>query len=96
MDPIVTEITHRLREALSPHSLRISDLGGAHKKHPEARKHGGGHYALEIVSDVFNGLKSLERQKWIYGLLGDLFESKKIHALQMQLKAPGEVSDFLG
>jgi BolA family transcriptional regulator, general stress-responsive regulator len=91
-DPIANEIARRLRDALTPASLFIKNLTKQHKKHAESKKSGGGHYSLFVVSDLFSGLQSLQRERWIHSLLGDLLDSKKIHALEMKLKDSEEHS----
>jgi Grx4 family monothiol glutaredoxin len=44
------------------------------------------HFTLKIRSNVFEGLSPLQRQKIIYGLIGDLVSKNLIHALQFDLK----------
>lgn len=90
-DPIASEILRRVREALSPSQLNIKNLSQAHAKHKESKQHGGGHYSLYVVSESFDGLALKERHTWIFGLIGDLLESKKIHAIQLDLKNSSEV-----
>lgn len=90
-DSVAAEIVKRIREALSPTTLSLSNLSKTHKSHPESRKHGGGHYAIEVVSEGFMGLGPVDRQRWIMALVRDLIDTKKIHALQMDLKDPREV-----
>lgn len=84
-DAVAAEITRLLRDALTPSTLFLKNLSDAHKRHKEAHKHGGGHYSLYVVSDLFTGLKPIQRQQWIYKLLDALIQQKKIHALEMKL-----------
>lgn len=94
-DPTSGEILSRLRSALAPSSILIKNLSRAHKGHAESKKHGGGHYALFVVSDLFHGLGRIQREQWIHSLLADLIESKRIHALQMLLKDDNEASTIV-
>lgn len=89
-DSVASEIMSRIRGALAPTNLMLKSLTEAHKKHKEAQKSGGGHYALSVVSEVFSGLSLKQRQQWIYNLVSDLM-GKSIHALQLDLKEPREI-----
>jgi len=44
------------------------------------------HFVLEIHSESFRGLSRLQRHQMVYGLLDDLIQTGKIHALQLKLK----------
>lgn len=90
LDTTANEIMKRVRETLFPHKLTVENLSSRHKNHAQA-KGKGGHYALEVISDMFAGLSILQRQQWIYRLVVDLLDAKKIHALQLTLKSPQEV-----
>ncbi len=94
-DELIHEITRRLRETLSPVKFSITSLSEAHKKHTKLHK-GGGHFKLDVVSEVFEGLSKVNRERWVTSALGDLMGGK-IHALSMVLKSPRESShDFVG
>ena len=75
--------------ALAPEHLDIEDESALHAGHAGARS-GGGHYQLTIVSARFAGLSRLERQRLIYGTLGDLM-STRIHALGIRALSPEEI-----
>ncbi len=89
-DSVASDIMRRIRGALAPTQFSLRALTEAHKKHKEAIKNGGGHYAIKVVSEVFTGLSLKQRQQWIFNLVGDLM-GKTVHALQMDLKEPSEV-----
>lgn len=89
-DSLASDILKRVRDALSPSHLSLKNLSAAHKKHAQAQKHGGGHYSLSVVSDMFSGLDLKARQMWVMNLLSDKI-GKAIHALQLDLKSPAEV-----
>ncbi|MCX8749880.1 MULTISPECIES: BolA family transcriptional regulator [Snodgrassella] len=80
MTDIQTAIRMRL-QSLNPVQLELIDdshLHAGHKGH-----HGGGHYRLLVVSDAFNGLSRLARQRKVHQLLKDLFKANTIHALSI-------------
>lgn len=95
-DATAAEITRRLREALSPAHISIENLSGRHAGHAESKKHGGGHYKVSLVSDLFEGLTRLHREKWVTTLLADLLNEKKIHAISLSLSATNEVKGIYG
>jgi len=69
--------------------LTIHDESPMHAGHAGARK-GGGHFAIDIVSNAFTGKSAVQRHQMIYEALGDLMTSE-IHAISIQAKAPEEV-----
>lgn len=82
----------RMRErlaALAPQSLDIADESALHAGHEGARG-GGGHYALTIVSQKFDGQSTVARHRMIYVALGELMQ-REIHALSIRALAPGEL-----
>ncbi len=74
-------IEQRLREALDPVELDVLDLSAAHAGHAGASS-GGGHFRVLVVSDVFEGMSQVARQRRIYEILADEMQSA-IHALSM-------------
>ncbi len=82
------EIERRLREKFSPITLELIDDSKSHAGHSGNVKNGG-HYFLEITSENFVGLSSLQRQQAIFAELKDLME-QKVHALSMKCSAPDE------
>lgn len=55
-----------------------------------AGNQGGGHYALLLVSEAFEGTSRIARQRQVQDLLADLFASKRIHALSIKAQTPAE------
>lgn len=51
----------------------------------------GKHFALYIISDLFEEKSRIERSQIVYELLDDLLKTDSIHALRMKLKTPKEV-----
>ena len=76
-----------IRDALSkrflPHFIEVVDESGQHEGHPEAKKSGGGHYKLILVSDYFEGKNLLERHRAVYATLGT-DKSDSVHALAIR------------
>jgi len=85
-DPLASEIVKRIRENLSPLKVSLKNETHKHKGHA-GNKGGGAHYELLVISELFQGVSSLQRQKIVLGLLKDLM-GKKIHALKMKLQDP--------
>jgi BolA protein len=84
----IAQIRDRL-SALEPVVIEVIDDSAAHQGHPGAAG-GGGHYRLRMVSSRFTGQPKLTRHRLVYDLLADLMQ-REIHALTMNLIAPGEV-----
>ena len=69
--------------------LDLVDESDQHAGHAGAKGlDGESHFALTIVSDAFEGIRSLKRHQMVYAAIGD--EMPKIHALSINARAPGE------
>ncbi len=88
MDDVAT-IEARLREALTPESLMITDDTAAHAGH-RGEALGRGHYAVTIVSRRFEGRPLLARHRLVYEVLGELM-GREIHSLRIEALAPNEL-----
>jgi BolA protein len=86
-------IADKLTRALAPAHLQITDDSARHHGHAGAHPDGGGetHFNVEVESAAFAGKSRLERQRLVYGLLADELK-ERVHALSLQLTAPGEPS----
>lgn len=78
---------------LNPVALDLKNDSAKHAGHTE---HLGGagftgetHYKLKIVSEVFNGLSRVDRQRKVYDLLRAEFNSG-LHALEIKTLTPAE------
>lgn len=80
-------LTERLH-GLQPEVLELRDDSHLHIGH--AGNRGGGHYALLLVSEQFEGVPKLQRQRMIQAALSDLFADKRIHALSISARSPSE------
>jgi len=81
---IQTTIEEKLIESLSPERLRIDNDSGRHAG-PATESH----FRLVIVSDSFDGLSLVARQRLVYASLADELAGP-VHALQMKCLTPGE------
>ncbi|MDF7675434.1 BolA family transcriptional regulator [Neisseriaceae bacterium ESL0693] len=76
----IDEIKQRLK-ILAPSHVELIDDSHLHQHH--AGNTGGGHYRLLIVSDCFQNLSRLERQRVVQQQLQEMFGSL-IHALSIR------------
>jgi BolA family transcriptional regulator, general stress-responsive regulator len=79
---VATEIRRRLAP-LQPDRIELIDESARHAGHAGARPQGQSHFRLLIVADAFNGRSRIERQRMVYGALGDLMETD-VHALSIR------------
>ena len=84
----VGQIRDRINACLNPQSLEIKDESHLHAGHPGAAS-GGGHFAVVVVSDLFNGHPLLERHRMVYRAVADLMPAQ-IHALSISAMTPQE------
>jgi BolA family transcriptional regulator, general stress-responsive regulator len=82
-------IVARLTERLDPIDLAVVDESDLHAGHAGARKGGGTHYRVRVVSAQFENRSRVERHRLVYGLLTAEF-AEGLHALALVAKAPGE------
>ena len=83
-----TAIETRLRDALAPLHLEITDESGMHNV-PEGSQ---SHYRLVIVSDHFVERSLVDRHRQVNGLLRDEF-ANGLHALALHTLTPQEWFD---
>ena len=83
------EIETRLREALEPVTLNVSDDSHLHAGHAGARPGGESHFSVDIVSDRFAGLGRVARHRLVNEALAQQLKGP-IHALAIKARAPGE------
>lgn len=75
-------------KTLQPQVFEFYDESHLHAGH--AGNRGGGHYAVLLVSEVFDGVSRLNRQRMVKDLLQDLFSDGLIHALSVKAVTPEE------
>lgn len=87
--PVATEIEARLRAALDPQQLAVTDDSEKHRGHAGHDGSGESHFTVEIESDRFIGQSRVARQRLVNAALADLLRDK-VHALAIRARAPGE------
>jgi BolA protein len=84
---IAPEIERRLRAALAPTQLVVTNDSGRHHGHAGDDGSGESHFTVEIESPSFSGMSRVERQRAVNGALADLLRDR-IHALAIKATAP--------
>lgn len=78
-------IEKKIRDALSPEALKLTDDSHKHAGHGGAHPSGETHFTLSVTSSAFNGLSRVAQQRLVYGLLADEMR-ERVHALVLDLK----------
>ena len=86
---IAPEIERRLRAALDPAHLVVTNDSARHRGHSGDDGSGESHFTVEVVSARFEGMSRVERQRAVNSALADLLKDH-IHALAIKARAPGE------
>jgi ribosome-associated protein len=91
----ILEIENRLRAALKPLQLTVTDDSAHHRGHAGAQG-GQGHFSVKITAQAFVGKTLAERHRMIYTILNDMMTTD-IHALQIEAKPPNiaELTTFV-
>ena len=87
--PIAPEIERRLRAALEPAHLVVTNDSARHRGHSGDDGSGESHFTVEVVAERFAGMSRVERQRAVNSALADLLRDR-IHALAIKARAPGE------
>ena len=87
--PVAAEMLRRLNSALSPARIELVDDSEQHRGHGGYNPAGESHFSLSIESAAFAGMNRVQRQRMVYGALGDLMD-QRVHALSIRATAPGE------
>ncbi|USG62108.1 BolA family transcriptional regulator [Sneathiella marina] len=83
---VAQTIEVKLREAFTPSSLTVIDESHLHAGHAGARPQGESHFKVMIISDKFEGLSRVARQRAVYQVLADELATD-IHALSLDVKS---------
>ena len=86
---IAARIESKLKQALTPARLVVTDDSAKHAGHAAARPEGETHFTVEIVSAAFDGRPRVARHRMIYELLADEI-ADGVHALALKTLTPGE------
>ena len=83
-----TRIEQLLNAEFSPSHLLVKDQSHLHAGHAGAED-GKGHFAVNIVSEAFEGKSRIQRHRIIFDALGDMMQND-IHALSITARTPSE------
>jgi BolA protein len=89
MGEIADRIRSKLESALAPVRLDIQDDSAKHSGHSGAREGGESHFSVLIVSDAFEGLNRVARQRRVNTILAEELAGP-VHALSIQARTPAE------
>jgi BolA protein len=78
-----------MMEQFAPSAFELADESDRHIAHAGARPEGETHYRLRLVSDAFEGLNRVARQRLVYQALREEFDTG-LHALSLDLKSEAE------
>ena len=62
--------------------VEVSDNSHLHVGH-EGAKSGGGHFAVHVKAQAFDGLSRIKSHRLVYQQLNELFADGSIHALEV-------------
>lgn len=82
------KIEQKMKEALAAVHLEIVDESWKHAGHAGAAS-GGGHFILKVVSERFEGISLLDRNRMVFEILKEEMKGE-IHALAIQAMTPEE------
>uniref|UniRef100_A0A183CE78 BolA-like protein n=1 Tax=Globodera pallida TaxID=36090 RepID=A0A183CE78_GLOPA len=83
--PVTIALRQKLAAFFKPEHLEVECESRLHNVPKGAEKH----FRVQIVSDKFNGLTQLQRQRMVNKLLADELR-EQIHALRIEAKMPPE------
>ena len=86
---VADAIRQKLEHAFAPQRLEVVDDSSRHAGHAGAREGGESHFNVVVVSEVFEGLSRLERQRRINAVLSEELAGP-VHALSVRALAPGD------
>lgn len=79
------QIEQKLTAAFAPTELEVTDESEQHRGHGGWREGGETHFHVRLVSEVFNGMSRVARQRAVNRCLADEL-STSVHALSMDLQ----------
>jgi BolA protein len=86
---ITERIKKKLTQELVPLKLEVVDESTKHKGHAGWREGGETHFRVTVVSQAFEGMSRVERQRMVYDLLKQEM-ADRVHALALTTKTPSE------
>jgi BolA family transcriptional regulator, general stress-responsive regulator len=89
MGTVADRLSVKLNQAFAPQQLEIHDDSAKHSGHAGAREGGESHFSVLIVSEHFEGLNRVARQRLVYSALAEDLAGP-VHALSLQTLTPEE------
>lgn len=86
---VAEKIRQKINARLSPSQLEVMDESHLHVGHTGAREGGESHFRILVVSDQFEGLTRVARQRLINDILREELAGP-IHALAIKTLTPEE------
>lgn len=86
---VATQIEAKLRTALAPTRVVVTDNSARHAGHAGARPGGETHFTVLVVSTAFAGKARLARHRLVYDLLAAEIAGG-VHALALKTLTPDE------
>ncbi|MBL4599264.1 MAG: BolA family transcriptional regulator [Rhizobiaceae bacterium] len=82
----------KLRDEFAPIALELINESHLHAGHQESFDgKGETHFRIKIVSSKFSGMNLVARHRGINALIEDLMETRGLHAIAIEARAPEEV-----
>ena len=82
------KIERKMKEALGAVFVEVIDESWKHAGHAGAAS-GGGHFILQVISDRFEGISPMDRNRLVFSTLKEEM-GKEIHALSIKAATPNE------
>ncbi len=94
---VINAIQDKLTAAFVPSLIEVHDESARHAGHAGAARADGGtgetHFAVKLVSEHFEGVPRVERQRRIHAALAAEFKAG-LHALSLTALTPSEAERF--
>jgi BolA protein len=85
-------IQNKLQARFNPEQLEVIDESHLHAGHVGARDGGESHFRVKIVSETFDALNRVDRQRLVYEVLAPELDGP-VHALALSTLTPKEASN---
>jgi BolA protein len=83
-------IRQKLEAAFAPKELVVADDSAKHAGHSGARPGGETHFTVRVISEAFEGVSRVERQRRVYAALAEELKPNRVHALALATLTPAE------
>jgi len=83
------KMIRKMKDELAASAIEVIDDSWKHAGHKAAG--GGGHYTLHVVSEHFEGVSLINRNRMVFEVLKEEIGGE-IHALVIKAKTPQEVA----